>query len=81
MKRPRSALKIAEALECYRLKNAEELAHCQKKSCPYNNNDPEHGCWCCGNNLLFDAVCRLRYQDAKIKRLERRLDAVWTGRK
>ena len=78
MKKVRSAKKIAEALECYRLKSADALESCQNKDCPYNNNDPEYGCWCCSNRLLYDASQRLLYQDDKIKRLERKLD---TGRR
>lgn len=79
MKQVRSAKKIAEALECYRL-NVDPM-HCDKKSCPYNNNDPEVGYYCCGNSLLHDASQRLLYQDWKIKQLEKKLDYVWTGRR
>ena len=81
MRQVRSTKKLAEALECYRMKSPEGRKTCQKKTCPYNNNDPECGYFCCSNNLLYDAVQRLLYQDKKIKRLERKIDSVWTVEK
>ena len=50
--------KVAEALECYRMNLDHE--HCEKKECPYNNNDPHYGYWCCSNSLLYDAVHLLK---------------------
>lgn len=82
MKHGRKGTKtIADALECFRMQMPERAEQCQKKSCPYNNNDPEYGCWCVSNSIMFDAVQRLKYQEQKIKRLERQLDRVWTGRR
>ena len=49
---------VIEKLHCYRLKMRSEL--CTDRSCPYNNNDPEHGLWCCSNRLLHDAETLLR---------------------
>ena len=55
------AAKVAEALECFRMHpNPRE---CEKKDCPYNNNDPHYGYWCCSNRLLFDAVRLLKAMD------------------
>ena len=50
--------KVAEALECYRMNL--DPTHCEKKDCPYNNNDPHYGYWCCSNSLLYDAVALLK---------------------
>ena len=81
MKKVRSAKKIAKALECYRMLPEAKRRVCDIKTCPYNNNDPEYGCYCCGNHILFDAVRKLLYQEEKIKRLERKIDSVWTGKR
>ena len=80
IKEVRSAKKIAKALECFRLASDEKKHNCKQKTCPYNNNDPEYGCWCCGNNILGDAVMKLLQQDEKIKKLNRKIDRIWTGR-
>lgn len=77
--KPSSASKIADALECYRMKSERQREHCKKKSCPYNNNDPEHGCWCCSNSLLYDAVALVKEQEARIKKYEYLLDFLGIG--
>lgn len=56
--------KVAEALECYRL-HPDSSEHCKKKDCPYNNNDPHYGYWCCSNRILYDAVRLLKEQERK----------------
>lgn len=75
----KGAKTIANALECYRM-NIDPMT-CGKRNCPYNNADPEHGYYCCANGLLHDAAQRLLYQEEKIKRLERKIDRIWTGRR
>lgn len=80
MREVRSAVKIANALECYRMASDDKKHNCDKTSCPYNNNDPEHGNWCCENSIMFDAVRKLIQQDEKIKKLNRKIDRIWTGR-
>ena len=46
---------VIKALKCYRMTSDEKRERCRNKKCPYNNNDPQHGYWCCSNSLLFDA--------------------------
>ena len=70
---------IIDALECFRMNG--DPQSCKKTSCPYNNNDPEVGCYCCSNSILFDAVQRLRYHDDMIKKLQRKIDSVWVGKR
>jgi hypothetical protein len=48
---------VAEKLECYC--NTERPGRCTNRGCPYNNNDPEIGYWCCSNRLIYDAVTLL----------------------
>lgn len=73
MNRPikRSAKTIAKALECYRMAFADQKADCPNHSCPYNNNSPAYGYWCCSNNIMFEAVRKLRQQDEEIKKLKK----------
>ena len=79
-KEVRSAKKIAQALECWRMTPEDEKHDCPKHSCPYNNNSPTYGYWCCGNSIMFDAVRKLLQQDEKIKKLNKKIDRIWTGR-
>lgn len=78
-KHSRRASAIAKALECYRMASDEKRANCDKRNCPYNNNDPEHGYWCCYSHILYEAVRKLTDQEAEIKKLRRAIDYVWTG--
>ena len=78
MNRPikRSARTIAKALECYRMSSEEKKHDCPNRKCPYNNNSAEYGYWCCANNILFEAVRKLRQQDEQIKKLKNKIDKV-----
>ena len=55
---------VATCLECYRLKSQEQRVNCRERKCPYNNNSPAYGYWCCSNSLLYDAVTLLKEQEA-----------------
>lgn len=60
--------KVIKGLECYRMNPDPE--HCEKNDCPYNNNDPHYGYWCCSNRLLHDAVRLLKEQEPRVMTLE-----------
>ena len=81
MKEVRSAKKIAAALECWRMATDKKKSDCPNHSCPYNNNSADYGYWCCGNSIMFDAVRKLLYQRDNIRKLERKIDSVWTGKR
>lgn len=59
---------IIEKLHCYRMKTDPE--YCNVSECPYNNDDPEHGNWCCYNRLLHDVETLLKEQEPRLLGLE-----------
>ena len=58
---------VIKALKCYRMTSDEKRERCRNKRCPYNNNDPQHGYWCCSNSLLYDAEKLLQEQPKRAK--------------
>lgn len=67
---------VIKALKCYRMKDPESRENCQNMDCPYNNNDPNYGYWCCSNRLLLDAIRLLGEQGEAIDKLYDILDDV-----
>lgn len=59
---------VIEKLECFRLKA--DPQHCTEEKCPYNNADPEFGCWCLSNRLIYDALELLKEQEPRLMTLE-----------